>query len=152
MMKYVSATDVAQAINERLGTITVASGKRTDIGLKVYRGRHQITDDMVPCAVIFEGDDEVKDTPGRSSALAKVAQRYVLVGYDKCDPDYPNDKAHDIIKDMKQVIFAGDRTFGTRVQDVTYKGRAIGPRADGVGIVSARIDIDITYFEDLANP
>ncbi|MBS4019904.1 MAG: hypothetical protein KGZ68_16915, partial [Dechloromonas sp.] len=64
----------------------------------------------------------------------------------------PNDAAHEAIRDIKRAIFAGDGNFGGRVLKVTYAGRDIGPRADGVPVVFVTVDIDVDYVEDLTNP
>lgn len=151
-IRFTSASSVAAEVSSRMSAISKANGAATDIGLRVFRGRHQINDDVVPCVSIFEADDDVQDEQGKHSAGVKLAQRYVLVAYDHCDADAPNDQAHLILADLKRAIFKGDRTFGGKVLEVSYRGRAIGPRSDGVAVVSARIDIDVTYYEDLSNP
>jgi len=90
-----------------------------------------------------------------------VTQHYALVGYMPCDPDYPNDAAHQVISDFKRAIFrlpadvvdyeqvSGTRSFGGRVKSVHYLGRTIGPRADGRAIVFAMIEIAVVYVEQL---
>lgn len=147
-----AAEEVAKEISSRLALIRVGDTYETNLGLRVYRGRHNINADMVPCAVLFEGDDKVLTELTRRSTNARIEQKYVLVGYDACDADNPNDSAHRIIRDFKRMLFSGDRTLGGKVQEVNYEGRAIGPRNDGVAIVSARVDFNVTYIEDLSNP
>jgi hypothetical protein len=73
-------------------------------------------------------------------------------GFDACDPDNPNTKAHAMIRDIKRVIFLGGTTLGGKVRSVHYTGRDIGPRADGVSLVQVRVMIDVEYVEDLTNP
>ncbi len=152
MTIFTSASDIALEISQRLSQITIANGSLTDIGTRVFRGRHAIDEKHVPCVVVFEADDDVLDAMGKHSGKVKLSQVYALVSYLDCDPDVPNDAAHMALKDMKKAIFRGDRTFGGKVIEVEYKGRAIGPRADGVKSVSARLDIQVVYAEDLCNP
>jgi hypothetical protein len=152
-----SADLVAQEIASRMARITVALGAETDIGTTVFRGRRKIDDEMIPCSVLIEGEDAPHGTAGRTVTIdQRVVQRYVLIGYAKCDADNPNDVAHRIIRDLKRSIFRtngiGSRNLGGTVKDVSYRGRDIGPRADGVAIVMAIIEIDVDYNEDLANP
>lgn len=161
MSTYTKARDIAQHINTLLAGITVANGYQTDIGLRVYRGKRKINDDQVPCAAIIEGEDRVGGNQGPASQ--KVTQSYVLGGYAECDPDHPNDTAHQIIADLKKAVFTlpanptraeqitGTNTFGGRVKNVTYRGRDIGPRADGIPIVFAVVHIDVEFVEQLTD-
>lgn len=154
MTVYVKSSDVAAAIVARLSTISVANGFETSIGQNIKRGRRKMpVDDEVPCCVLIEGNDDVEDTAGRSqSALVKVRQPYLIDGFDACDPDNPNDKAHAMIRDIKKVIFKDGRTLGGTVVEVVYQGKDIGPRADGVALVQARVAIEVSFAEDLSNP
>jgi hypothetical protein len=148
------AEDVATELKARLATLTVAQGAETDIGRKVYGGRRKVDDTMLPCLSVIEGDD----IPSRETATTtyELAQRYVLFAYTPCDPDDPNAAAHAAIRDMKRAIFltAGkpSRTWGSKVKDVEYLGRDIGPRADGASFVLASIEIAVTFVEALHNP
>lgn len=151
-MIYTKAGDIAAEISVRMARIRTAGGFETDIGRDVKRGRRKIpADDAPPCVVIFEGDDDPQDRPGRIP-LVLVQQAYVFDAYDKCDPDNPNDQAHKMIRDLKRAIFAGDATLGGKVSKVMYIGRDIGPRPDGAALVQARVMIVIEYVEDLTNP
>lgn len=145
-----SASDVAQLIEGRMQTINTTNGYLTEIGARVFRGRRRIDDSHLPCVVIAEGDDKVVQN-GRLTTC-DVDQQYILIAYDNCDPDHPNDRAHAIIKDLKKAIFKDGTTFSNSVLRVSYSGRDIGPRADGVGIVCASIEIGVRFSEDLANP
>lgn len=146
-----SASGVAIELSTRLAKITIANGFNTDIGLRVMRGRRRIDDSHVPCIAIAEGMDHVIPGPGRF-ANAEIEQAYHFLAYDVCHPDHPNDKAHLIIKDLKRAVFSDGATLGGQVKKVDYKGRDIGPRGDGVGIVCASIEIVVKFVEDLANP
>lgn len=153
------ARDVALHINDLMAGITKANGYETDIGVRVFRGKRKIDDTHVPCAVMLEGEDKPGSEQGRGSQ--QVTQSYVLGGYAECDPDHPNDTAHQIISDIKKAIFSvaddnrvdrlsGTVSFGGRVKSVTYRGRDIGPRTDGVAIVFAVVHIDVVFVEQLS--
>lgn len=151
MTVFNSAVEIAAELSARLARISVANEFNTNIGARVFRGRHKIDDSQVPCAVLFEGQDGVANLKNKLTEL-KIDQGYVLGGYDRCDADNPNDKAHLIIKDLKRAVFDGDATLGGKVRIVEYIGRDIGPRADGVAIVFAVIEINVEYAENLLNP
>lgn len=156
---FTRARDVALHITDLLKGITKANGYETDIGLThVFRGKRKIDDTHVPCAVIIEGEDKPGGTQGPASQ--QVTQSYVLGGYAECNPDHPNDTAHQIIADIKKAVFSivdpsrqeqisGSTTFGGRVKSVSYVGRDIGPRTDGVPIVFAVVHIDVLFVEQL---
>lgn len=154
MTTYVKSEDVSNEIALRLAGILLANGAETDVGGNVRRGKRKLpAEDDVPCCVLIEGDDEVEDTAGRTqTALVKVSQSYVIDAFDRCDPDNPNDKGHAMIRDIKRALFRDGRNFGGKVIEVKYRGRDIGPRPDGVAIVMARLMIDVSFAEDLANP
>lgn len=147
------AKQLADAIHARLTAITVANGYLTDIGSRVFRGRTALDESHLPCIVMVEGDDNIEDQAVRK---VKVAQQFIIEGHDECDFDNPNDKAHDIISDMKRAIFKGDRTFGGLVvsdkNGLRYEGRNISPRPDGAAIVAASIRFVCVFVEDLDNP
>jgi hypothetical protein len=147
-----NATQIAAELKRRIDLIRTDADVPylTNIGAKVFRGKVRIDDDLVPCTSIIEGEDHVQSTPGRS-ALWKIGQRYALVGYAQCDPDNPNDTAHQIIRDFKRAVFwtNGKPTtdLGGLALEVHYKGRQIGPRADGAAIVMAIVEIEVVYIE-----
>ena len=155
---YTRARDIALYLDGLLAGISKANGFETDIGLQVFRGKRRIDDTAVPCAVLLEGEDNPESAQGDASQV--VVQSYVLGGYAECDPDNPNDRAHEIISDIKRALFQitdptreeqirGTTTFGGRVKSVSYRGRDIGPRADGVPIVFAVVHIDVKFVERL---
>lgn len=155
---FTRARDIALHLTELLAGITKANGYETDIGANVYRGKRKIDDSHVPCAVLLEGEDKPGGTQGPASQ--QVTQSYVLGGYAPCNADQPNDTAHQIIADIKKAVFtikdatraeeiSGSTTFGGRVKSVTYRGRDIGPRTDGVPIVFAVVHIDVVFVEQL---
>ena len=154
MTVFVKAEDISNEIASRIESISVANGYETDIGTNLMRGRRKLpADDEPPCSVLIEGNDMPEDVNGRSQgARVKLRQTYMIDGFDRCDPNQPNVKAHAMIRDIKRALFKGDSNFGGRVFEVKYIGRDIGPRPDGVGLVQARVAIEVTYAEDLANP
>lgn len=151
---YTSAADVGLEITARLQQIGIANGYATDIGARVYRGRIAIDDDLVPCASVIEGNDEVQTGPSQRFASAHLRQQYALIGYAPCDPDNPNDAAHQIIRDLQRAMFGTDGkpdvTWGGKVRAIRYRGRNIGPRADGKAIVMALIEIEVEFVHTLA--
>lgn len=150
-MKHLKqASEIADELSKRLSNVTVAKGYKTEIGNTVLRGRRRIDDNQVPCVVLVEGPDNPTPAPSRIPQ-AEIAQTYILVGYDKCHPNHPNDKAHLMLKDLKRAVFGDGTTLGDQVRKVTYVGRDIGPRGDGVDIVCATIEITVSYVEDFAD-
>jgi hypothetical protein len=151
MTIFTKASEVAANIATRIAAINVLGGYETDIGARVFRGRRNVDESAVPCAVIIEGTDTPTDRPGKLPTVS-ITQRYVIAAYLTCDPNNPNDAAHAAIRDIKKAIFNGDGDFGGKVLRVSYRGRDIGPRADGVPVVFVTVDIDVDYVEDLTNP
>lgn len=148
---YNRAEDIALDLSARLATITVANGYETNIGERSYRGRTHIDEDSaVSCSVLIEGEDKTGKSTGLNNI--QVFQDYVLGGYAKCDPNNPNDMAHAILRDLKKAIFKDGSRLGDRVRSIEYKGRNIGPRADGRPIVFAIIYVTVEFAEDLTNP
>lgn len=151
-----SADLIGRELSDRLLTRTAALGAETDLGRKVFRGRRVIDDDSIPCTAVIEGTDEVEENDSRHTVQAKVTQQYVLLAYVPCDPLHPNDAAHAALRDLKRAVFTTggvpDRTLGGRVVRVRYRGRDIGPRADGAAFVVASLEVTVEYVENLATP
>lgn len=148
------AYDISMWLNSLVGNISIANGYATDIGASMYRGRTTVNADELPCAVLVEGEDIVKDERG---TRVKLGQRYIVEGHDVCDPLQPNDKAHLIIADLKRALFTANRGVGGsmldgKVKEMRYIGRSIGSRPDGAALIAASVEIEIEYEEDLANP
>lgn len=145
------ANDIAIAISNRVERIAQVGGYNTDIGLRTMRGRRRIDPSMLPCAVIIERDDMVdQQTLGK----AKITTRFIIEGHAKCDPDNPNDQGHKVIEDIKRAVFSDLRlVYGTNLAlTLQYKGRSIAPREDGVDVVSAAVEVAVSFVEDLSNP
>ena len=155
MTVYTTATEVANEIYARLQQITMANGYETDMGLQVFQGRVKVADEQVApsCVSVIEGIDSVQQQAARGRMpIVKVEQRYGLVGYSVCDQSQPNVAAHKMLRDMKRALWHDGSTFGDRVLSVNYLSRDIGPRADGVGIVMALLEIGVEYAEQLGQP
>lgn len=146
---FTKASDIAEYLTTLLAGVTIANGYHTDIGLRVFRGKRSKVEEQIPCAVLIEGEDHPGESAGRESI--KIVQDYVVGGYVECDPDNPNDAAHLVLKDIKKVLFQQGPRMGNRVTNISYSGRDIGPRPDGVAIVFAVVHISITFAETLAD-
>lgn len=147
---FKKSSDIAAYLTTQLAQIRKSNGFHTDIGANVMRGRKKIDDSRVPCCVIIEADDEPGDADLRMEV--RITQRYVIGGYDHCDPDNPNDTAHLIVKDIKKVLWARDThgpNLGKRVKSMKYEGRDFGPRIDGEPIVFAVVHATATFAETL---
>lgn len=148
-----AALAITTALAIRLAAIKVANGYSTDLGLRVFRGRRRIDPKQMPCVVIVEMPDEVKQ---QQRTAARVTQKIVVEGHSQCDPDNPNDRGHEMIADIKRAVFEDAKLrYGDdakQVVDLTYKGRFIAPREDGLDFVSSSVEINVEYVEDLANP
>ena len=154
---FKKSSDIAEYLTEVLGTIKVSNGYNTDIGATVYRGRLKHDEDRVPYAVLIEGEDRPQENDGGRLDVT-LEQDFVLGAYVFCNVDNPNDAAHDAIADIKKAVFssdlarkqmAGARGGNGRVKNLEYKGKDIGPRADGKNIVFAVVHISVTFAEDL---
>lgn len=150
------ANDVAVELSNRLKSIKVADGFQTDIGLTSFRGRRRLSEEQMPCSVLVERPDEVDN---QSTNKAKIKHRYVLEGHMACDPDNPNDTGHKIIGDIKRAVFSGNVNLAGRLTannlktlSLDYAGSSIAPREDGLSIVSASVEVAVSYVEELSNP
>lgn len=149
---FFTAGAIATELETRLAGILLANACETDIGRTVMLGRRKVPgDDVPPCVIVTEGADDPKDAVGRVPKVL-IEQTYLIDGFDHCDPDNPNTKAHAMIRDMKRAIFGDGATLGDRVKLVRYLGRDIGPRPDGAALVQARVMIAVQYAEDLSKP
>ena len=142
---------IGAVLAERLAQITVALGAETDAGARVYRGRRNISDELMPCAVLIEGNTPSGDRRGGRSIEYTLAADYALHAYVPCDPDNPNVAAHAALRDLKRKVFV-DSTFGGTVKDVAFVSTDIAPRADGAAFVLATLSITVTFYERMAAP
>lgn len=147
------ARDIAVAISSAVGEISIANGYNTDIGLSVFRGKMTFSPDEMPCSVVVEGEDVVLEQRFRD---VRLKQRYLLESHRRlleAEIGNPNDIAHLMIVDLKRSIFK-DPTLGGIIDKnkIEYAGRNIGVREDGQPFISASIEIDVEFSEDLSNP
>lgn len=143
-------SEVEQWLTERLQLITKANGYDTDIGLQhVFRGKRKVSDPDIPCAVILTGEDRAADTGSRGDVL--VDQDFVLGGYAECDPAHPNDTAYKIVRDIKRAIWPDDTLWQISNRVLKYRGKDIGPRADGAPVVFAVVHITVSFAERLSD-
>jgi hypothetical protein len=144
-------SNLATAIAQRLALITTGNGYNTDIGTHLFKGKLKLDVSEFPAVILVEGETRVE---AGGIQKAKVVQRYIIEGHDTCDADQPNEKAYEILADLKRAIFTGDITFGgiVRPQDLVYVGRRIGVREDGAAVIAASIEIDCKFAENLTDP
>ena len=148
------AKELGIFIAARLAGITKTNGFRTDIGGRVYRGRRNIEARFAtPALVLIEGEDRIVDS---NPSSAVIVQEFACSAYLQCDPDNPNDAAHDAIHDIKRALFtvvrpANSANFEGAVKKVEYKGKQIGARADGEAVVQAVVHFDVTFAETLTD-
>lgn len=152
MTNFNTSGAISSELATRLRTILLTNGCETNIGRDLMLGSRKIPgDDRPPCMILIEGNDDPVDTPGRIP-MVLISQNYMIDAFDACNPDNPNTKALAMIRDIKRAIFKTDATLGGAVKKVTYLGRDIGPRPDGVAMVQARVMISVEFVEDLTNP
>lgn len=156
---FKKSSDIAEYLTTVLQGISIAEGYNTDIGATVFRGRLKHDEDRVPYCVLIEGEDRPQENDGGRLDVT-LEQDFVLGAYVHCDVDNPNDAAHRAIKDIKKAVFssdlarrpvAGARGANGRVAKLSYRGKDIGPRADGKNIVFAVVHISVTFAEDLTD-
>lgn len=156
---FKKSSDIAEYLTTVLEGIRTADGYNTDIGNLVFRGRLKHDEDRVPYCVLIEGEDRPEENDGGRTDVT-LTQDFVLGAYVLCNADNPNDAAHLAIKDIKKAVFssdlarkqvAGARGGNGRVKKLSYRGKDIGPRADGKNIVFAVVHISVTFAEDLLN-
>ena len=154
---FKKSSDIAEYLTTVLQAIRVTNGYKTDIGATVYRGRLKHDEDRVPYCVLIEGEDRPQENDGGRLDVT-LEQDFVLGAYVLCNVDNPNDAAHLAIKDIKKAVFssdlarkqvAGARGANGRVAKLSYRGKDIGPRADGKNIVFAVVHITVAFAEDL---
>lgn len=143
------AKDILASVATRLLNVTVANGYATDCGSRVFKGRRRLDETHIPCIVLAEVDTKVVEG---TRTNVRVTSRYVIEGHSVCDSDNPSDVGHDVISDIKKCIFSGDLRFGGSVRSVDFISQNIGLREDGLNIVSASIEIDLVFAEDLTSP
>jgi hypothetical protein len=145
--------EIELALTTRLQGITTANGYATDAGLRVFRGKRSISEDDVPCLVIVTGDLEAEPgTQGPQMVKVRPFLPYTVEGHIACDPNNPNDAAHQLIGDVKRCLWSQDFRLGGKAIGLYYAGRAIAPRESGVRVVVAAVHLSIMHVEDLKNP
>lgn len=142
-----TAKEIGTALAGNLATITSTNGYKTDMGLRVYKGRRALDDSFIPCVVLAELPDQVADAVQHGTQIL-VTQRYVMEAHVPCDPNNPNDAAHDAIEDMKRLVFGLEHH--AQIRTLNYVGKAILPRQDGSAYVGASLTIECSFKERLA--
>lgn len=142
------AAQIATALAARLTQVRTTNGYETNVGQVVFRGRRNT--EPGPHITLYEGEDTVKEQTLK--AMTHLTQVYVAEAVDTCDPDNPNDRAHQMLSDLKRAVFGSDQTLGGLVKMVEYRGRLIGTREEGQGYCFASIRFAVEYVEDLKAP
>jgi hypothetical protein len=145
------ANDIAMALHARLSEITTANGFETNAGSRVLRGRRRLDQSKLPCCVIIELPDSVKDQQTRR---VSITAPYVLEAHAQCDPDNPNDVGHKLVADIKRAVFSAPLKYGDDkpLLALKYVRRTIAPRDDGTDVVAVAVEVSAEYVEQLANP
>lgn len=147
------ASDIATALCDRLAQIVPQNGYPSGVGARVFRGKRDMDPSLFPCSVLIESDDSVSAASASKNTKVTVTADYFIEAFLACDPDHPNDAAHQAITDLKRAMFGGDPSYGDLIRKgLVYVGRVIEPRDAGVMHVAVSIHVQAEYFEDLINP
>jgi hypothetical protein len=145
------ADEIAKALKTRLQAIRKNAGYHTDIGLKVYRGKRQLT--AGNCATLYEGEEDAGRSTRAEPYTTTAVQHFVAEAAVECDPDNPDIAGHKATADLLKALFTGDATLGALLAGpILYTGRVIQPRLDGQALVLVQIKLDATYSLTPANP
>lgn len=148
-----TAEEISDEVYSRVSQILIANGFETDVGRLVFRGRRVIDDDLIPCAVVIEGAEDVE---GQVQTQVNIEHEFLVHAYLPCEQDHPNTAAHKALRDLKRALFTsagkGDWTWGRRVKAVHYRGKEFGPRADGAAFVLCVVAFAVEYVERLDAP
>ena len=142
---------IGAVLTNRLALCTVAQGAETDIGLTTYRGKRNISDDLIPCSCVIEGDVVKESRQGGRSTRYVLKSKFALHAYLPCDGANPNVAGHAAVRDMLRAVFS-DSTLYDSVKDVEFESADIAPRADGAAFVLAVIVLSVTSTIDLSKP
>lgn len=154
------ALTIVQGVAALLTHATVANGYFTDLGEEQYIGRDfaddELDDQKLPMHTIVHPDgssetnistDPVSDRPQNELALS-------IVAVDKCDPNDPLVKGHQLVADIKRAIWRkparGKPAPATQPAEFTSSG--VQPRAPGSNLVVAQVDLTVSYTDHLDNP
>lgn len=153
------AADIAAAVALRLAGISTANGYATNAGQQVRRNAASLDADLLPGINLVEDEDLVESQritsrPEGESGPVEIAALLPLSidAIGPCDPANPAIAGHALVADIKRAIFDGDLLWGGRATHTRYVGRTISPRLEGTSEVGVRVQIQIGYVEDLANP
>lgn len=146
----VTADTIAAEIERRLALIATTASYITNVGTRVLPGRLKLDPTEIPCVVVVEGDDRVREQT--RNGLAHLTQAYTVEGHAECDPDRPNDTGRAIVADLKRAIFGEPFAIDGRVLPVLYRGRTLLQREPGTKITAASIRFEVEFAEDLRNP
>lgn len=148
-----TAKRIGQALAERLKSITTANGYHTNAGQHVYRGRLDIDASILQYITLVELDENTTLRPGRTNTEHKPTQAYAIEAGSVCDANNPNDTAHDLIIDIKRALFGpDDPTLGGLSTALRYVRRSIDARQAGTDRITAVVQVEVDYFENLVQP
>lgn len=154
--RMTNADELSEMLIAKLRRIVKSQGYRTDIGKTVFEGRRDVPEESIPCTIMVESDDRPLDDETKSQGMptkVKVSSHYIFEGLAfAADINKPNVTARAMVKDLKRAIFATDDVLRRKISAMRYAGRGISVRQDGTTIVSAYIEIDIDFVEDMQAP
>lgn len=146
------ANAIAEALKARLQQVRRSGGYHTDVGARVYRGRVQLAEADIPCAVLFEGEEDAARPKGEPYTVPAVLH-FIVEAHAPCAPENPDLAGHDLVEDLLRALFGGDPRLGGLLNDLlTYTGRVIFPREGGSGVVTVQIKLDAPYNLTPATP
>lgn len=133
-------------IQRRLSLIRRAAGYSSDVGAHVFRGPHQLGDDEIPGAVLYEADPVVNGQDNsEKTPICRVRMEYVVEATAPAVPAEHNTTGHLIAADICRVLWPeGDGTKGAYFAGLLadlplYGGHQVLPRADGQNFVTIQL-------------
>ena len=142
---------IINEIKAALEQILISNGYVTDAGLNVFLDKVALEESGdFPAINIDESTDT--NTAGSHLNWTKVTLPISIEAFNRCTPATSNDKAHELIGDIKKAVFTHVKDDPANYELITYQSSDIAQRESGSDLIVVNVLIDVTYTEDLADP
>lgn len=139
---------IIEEIKAVLEAILISNGYITDLGNNVFLDKSEISETTsFPALNINETVDVV--VSGEESKWPTLSLPINIEGFALCQPSTANEKAHELIGDIKKAVFSHT---AVDYNEIFYVSSEIGQRESGSGLVSVNVSINIIYKENINAP
>lgn len=139
---------IVQAVQSRLETIATLQGYDYDLSGRVYRAQKTVDEDLLPCAVVWDGQERSERLHGSTRQTMTVTVEL----HDDVATENQSILANRMLANIRRAVETRDAVLANLTEGIEYEGSDIKYPETGVKAIGVMAQYSITYLTKRGSP